>query len=540
MKKILGVPITKGVSIGYAYKIIPFRRENYLRKIKCGETEKEVLKFDNLVEKTSNILKESIKEISTIETKNILSVQIEILKDPSFKKNVISLINDELICLEHAISKHFLQVKNIFSKIKNPYLKQRSQDFEGVANKLFEVLDGDKNSFKTIPDNAILFVEDLTPTDVVVLSNKKIKGVCVEKGVKTAHAFIIIKSIGVKTVINLNNILKKVKNGDLIILDSNIGKIFISPKDDLRKKYEKIIEQEKIHNKKLKKIRDLPAKTKTGKTIKIMANIEIPQEIFPVIKNRALGIGLMRTEFLYMNRSNLPTLKEQFNIYKDLAIKIKPHPLTIRTIDMGGDKDISILKIGREENPNLGLRGIRFSLFNIDIFKTQIKAILKASNYGNIRIMLPMVSDLWEIKKIKKIIEKCKKELLQENILFNKNIEIGIMIETPSTIFLLESFLKNCDFLSIGTNDLIQYLFAVDRNNSNVQHYYNNRHPILFEIIKNIVKKAHKKNISVAICGEMAGDLKIIKKLIKIDVDEISVNPSSILEVKEAIINLEE
>ena len=538
MREYLGIPITKGTAIGYAYRVIPKRREYAKRKIELSQIESEIGRFDVLIKKAEKHLQETIDGISIDkQIKEILFFQIEILKDPTLKENVSCLIREELVCLENAIIKHFLQVKQIFSNIKNPYLNQRSADFEGVANKLLEILDGDKNSFDSVKANSILFVEDLTPSDVVNLSHKKIGGLCTERGGKTAHAYIIIKSIGIKTIIDVEDILSNVKDNDLVILDSTDGRLIVSPDEPTLKKFQKKLKKEQLEAELLKKIVSLPSRTKDGKQVEIVANIELPQEITPAMENGAAGVGLLRTEFLYMDRSSIPTEEEQFSIYKSLVEQVRPHPLTIRTIDVGGDKTIDFLDIDTQENPNLGLRGVRVSLFDQSIFKVQLKAILRASFFGDVRVLFPMVSTIWEIKKIKSILKECMGELEKNGERFNNNIKIGIMIEIPSTVFLAETFACECDFFSLGTNDLIQYLFAIDRNNERVQHYFNHQHPLVFQIVEKVVLAAHKQGLKVAVCGELASEEQCVDRLIDIGVDELSVNPSAVLTIKNIVIN---
>ncbi len=439
--------------------------------------------------------------------------------------------------MENAIIKHFLLVYNIFSKIKNPYLNQRAEDFQSISNKLLATLAKDKNSLDSIEKGAILFTENLNPVDIINLLEKDIAGICLEKGSTTSHTSIIIKSVGLKSIVDTKNILRFVKQDQIVILDSNNSEIILSPSKEVLANYQQQLVKEDLHKKNLRKFIDKPIILSSGKKIKIMANIELPQEVDCAINMGCEGIGLLRTEFLFINRKKLPKQEDQAKIYSSLADKIKPHPLVIRTIDAGGDKGIDILNIGKEENPNLGLRGIRVCLNNIELFKTQIKAILQASYSGNIKILLPMISNMWELDKSKKIIQECKTYLSENKIDYDKNIQVGIMVEIPSVAVEADKFSKNCDFFSIGTNDLIQYLFAVDRNNQKVQHYFNHKHPLVLDIIKKVVYAAHKNRIKVAICGEVASDVNIVAKLVAAGVDELSVGPSSILEIKKTILN---
>jgi len=338
-------------------------------------------------------------------------------------------------------------------------------------------------------------------------------------------------------LVNTLGLLGNIKDGEDMIIDGNDGFVIISPTKSVLKKYEAICKKEKNIQKGLLRLIDKESITKDGKKIKLMSNIEIPQEVEQLKKYNSAGVGLFRTEFLFIDHNELPTEEEQYEIYKNIAEQCKPNPVTIRTIDVGGDKLSNILNITHEENPNLGCRGIRISLQNIPIFKQQIKAILRANVHGNIKIMFPMISGVEELSKVKEIIETCSKELINTGIAFNADMELGAMIEIPSAVITSDSIAEECDFLSIGTNDLIQYTLAVDRDNQSISDYYKPTHPSVIRSIKLTVDNAHKIGKKVAVCGEMASEKKYVKLLLALGVDELSVSPGRLLIIKKEILD---
>ncbi|MCK4313051.1 MAG: phosphoenolpyruvate--protein phosphotransferase, partial [Candidatus Cloacimonetes bacterium] len=472
------------------------------------------------------------------ENEEILTAQKMILRDPEFSKRVTTLISDELNSLENAISTYFTEIVDIFNNMDNEFFSQRLSDFEDVAYRLLShTLKKRKNLLKKLNENSILIMENITPSFVTRVFEKKIQGLCTEKGSKNSHSSIIARSMNLPMLVSTMELLENIEENQQVIVDGNNGEIIISPTKSILVRYEKILKQEKIEKEKLQELIDVESKTLDNRKIKLMSNIEIPEEIDQVLKYRSEGIGLFRTEFLFIDCDELPTEEEQYKIYIEIAEKCNPEPVIIRTIDVGGDKFSRILNIAHEENPNLGWRGIRISLENISIFRQQIRAILRANVKGNVKIMFPMVSCVEEIIQAKKIIEECNKDLKKEKVKYVEDIEIGAMIEIPSAVITSDILAEECDFLSIGTNDLVQYILAVDRDNESISEYYKPCHPSVIRSIKLTVDNAHKKGIEVAICGEMASEKIFVKLLVGLGIDEFSVSPGRLLMVKNEIIN---
>ena len=539
VKRIKGISVSDGVAIGYARIVEKEHIHITTKKISKEDVNKELKRFHKGVNYVINELNSFIQDDSfSKENRDILTTHKMILKDPEFIKRIDKLITQKLFSFEHAVSTYFTEVANIFDAMENEYYSQRLTDFEDVAYRLLShSLNKRKDVLSKLDDKSILIMKNITPSFVTKVFEKNIRGLCTEKGSKSSHSSIIARSMNLPMLVGISGLLDNINEDDQIIVDGNNGEIIISPSGKILTEYNEIYLQESQKREKLKKLIDVETITLDNKKIALMSNIEIPEEIDQVIKNRSYGIGLFRTEFLFMDTKKLPTEEEQYKIYKKIAETLAPAPVIIRTIDVGGDKLSSILNIAHEENPNLGFRGIRISLENIPIFRRQICAILRANTKGNVKLMFPMISGVEEILQVKKIIEECKNELKKKKITFYKDIEIGAMIEVPSAVITSDALARECDFLSIGTNDLVQYLLAVDRDNESISSYYKSCHPSVLKAIKQTVDNAHNNGIKVAICGEMASDIQFIKLLLGLGVDELSVSPGRILMTKNEIIN---
>ncbi len=536
-----GASVSTGIAIGKA-KIIEKEVLQITRKsIKDHEIETEIEKFEKSVSHVLNDIDLLIKDLAqSKDHADILTTHKMILIDPEFTSKIKRSISEELMSMEHAISEHFNEIVDIFNNMKDDFFSQRSSDYEDVAYRLLShILDKSTDRFGNLDENSVLIMEDISPSSVTKVFAKNICGLCTEKGSKNAHSSIIARSMNLPMLVAVHGLLENVKENDNIIIDGNAGKIVISPDKKTIGKYSKILEQQKKEIHKLKKILNIKAETSDGKKIKLMSNIEIPEEIDQVIKNRSEGIGLFRTEFLFMDADEFPTEEQQYQIYRKITERCAPEPVVIRTIDVGGDKLSKLLNIGHELNPNLGCRGIRISLEYVSVFKTQIKAILRANTKGNVKMMFPMISCVSEVLKAKKIIEECKSELKEQNISFNPAIGIGAMIEIPSAAITSDDIAKECDFLSIGTNDLVQYTLAVDRDNETVSDYYQPSHLSVLRLIKMTIENAHSHNIKVAVCGEMASEKKYIQLLIGLGIDELSVSPGRLLVIKNEILQID-
>ena len=539
MKKIKGNSVSNGVAIGKA-KIIKKHELQIERKtIHRNEVKIELNRFNEDVNFVINELNKLIQDYTySQENRDILESHKMILQDPEFNNRIAKLISEDLNSLEQAINTYFTEAADIFSNLNDGYLSHRISDFEDVAYRLLShILDERKEILLDVDENSIIIMESITPSFVTKVFEKNIQGLCIERGSRNSHSSIIARSMNLPMLVNTLGLLGNIKDGEDMIIDGNDDYVIISPTKSVLEKYQAIYKEEQKDRKGLLKLIDVESITKDGKKIKLMSNIEIPLEIDQVLKYNSAGIGLFRTEFLFIDREDLPNEEEQYKIYKDIAKQCKPNSLIIRTIDVGGDKLSNILNITYEENPNLGCRGIRISLQNIPIFKQQIKAILRANVHGNIKIMFPMISGVEELLKVKEIIEICSRELINTGIAFNADMELGAMIEIPSAVITSDSIAEECDFLSIGTNDLIQYTLAVDRDNQSISDYYKPNHPSVIRSIKLTVDNAHKMGKKVAVCGEMASEKKYVKLLLALGVDELSVSPGRLLIIKKEILD---
>ena len=539
VKRIKGIPVSDGVAIGFVRIVEREHIHIETKKISKITVKKELKRFHKDVGLVINELDTFIQDDSfSKENRDILTTHKMILQDPEFVKKINKLISQKLFSFEHAVSTYFTEVVNIFDSMENEYYSQRLTDFEDVAYRLLSnSMNKRKDVLSKLDDKSILIMKNITPSFVTKVFEKNIRGLCTEKGSKNSHSSIIARSMNLPMLVGISCLLENINEDEQVIVDGNNGEIIISPSEKVLTEYKNIYQQESQKRKKLQKLINVEAITLDNKEITLMSNIELPEEIDQVIKNNSRGIGLFRTEFLFMDTEKLPTEEEQYNIYKKIAETLAPEPVIIRTIDVGGDKLSSILNIVHEENPNLGFRGIRISLENIPIFRRQICAILRANTKDNIKIMFPMISGVEEILQVKKIIKECKNELKTKKIAFCKDIEIGAMIEVPSAVITSDALAEECDFLSIGTNDLVQYLLAVDRDNESISSYYKSCHPSVLKAIKQTVDNAHAKGIKVAVCGEMASDIQFVKLLIGLGVDELSVSPGRILMTKNEIVN---
>jgi len=540
MKKLKGIIVSSGIAIGLAKIIEKEKLQIKKKSIQHYEIEDELLKFEKSVEHVNKDIDNLIEDISHPENKKILTTHKMILQDPEFSKSITNLVSKELVSLEQAINDHFTDIVKLFNKMENEYYAERANDYEDVAYRLLgHILKQKTDNLNKLDENSILIMRNISPSGITRVFEKKIKGLCTEKGSKTSHSSIIARSMNLPTLVSVHDLMDSVQENQQVIIDGNNGQIIISPGRETLTKYKKLLAIETAEWEKLQEIINLDSQTKDGKKITLMSNIEIPAETSQVTRFKSEGIGLFRTEFLFLDREELPTEDEQFKIYKSIAEKIAPFPLVIRTIDVGGDKLTKILNIENEANPNLGCRGIRISLEHHPVFKIQIRAILRANVSGNVKIMFPMISGVEEVIKAKKIIEQCKKELQNEKVEFNGNIEIGSMIEIPSAALTSDLISEECDFLSIGTNDLVQYTLAVDRDNDAVESYYDPYHRSVMQLIKMTIENAHKKGIKVALCGELASEKDFIPILIGLGIDELSVSPGRLLTTKKEILKCE-
>ena len=534
---IKGKGISKGIGFG---KVFIFeKRKRKIKKVIVENSENELEKFKTALNKVEKEIEETIQQSSGTE-KEIMNAYLMILKDPTLVIETENLIKNLKYNAEYAIEEGFNKIIEMFKKINDEYMAERAKDIIDIKEKLLDEIFKDENiKLNKLPQNTIIVAKELTTSETAKLDFKNVSGIITEIGGVNSHTAIMARTHSLPLITEIHNINEIFNNGQYICMNGSTGEIFINPTKDEENKLleqQKLIEEEKN---KLEEYKNKETKTKDGFKVELVSNIGIPSDVEKVIESTAEGIGLFRTEFLYMDNEKMPTEEEQFLSYKEIAEKMQGKPVIIRTLDVGGDKEIKYLNLPKEENPFLGFRAIRICLANIEMFKIQLRAILKASAYGNISIMIPMISSIEELRKTKQIVEECKKELQEKNIKFKKDIKLGIMIEIPSTAIMAEQFAKECDFFSIGTNDLIQYTVAVERGNEKISNLYSKYNPAVIRLIKMAIDGAHKEGIFCGMCGEVAGDSKFIPILIGMGLDEFSMNSNKILQARKVITNLE-
>ena len=534
---IKGKGISKGIGFG---KVFIFeKRKRKIKKVIVENSENELEKFKTALNKVEKEIEETIQQSSGTE-KEIMNAYLMILKDPTLVIETENLIKNLKYNAEYAIEERFNKIIEMFKKINDEYMAERAKDIIDIKEKLLDKILKDENiKLNKLPQNIIIVAKELTTSETAKLDFKNVSGIITEIGGVNSHTAIMARTHSIPLITEIHNINEIFNNEQYICMNGSTGEIFINPTKEEENnllEQQKLIEEEKN---KLEEYKNKETKTKDGFKVELVSNIGIPSDVEKVIESTAEGIGLFRTEFLYMDNEKMPTEEEQFLSYKEVAEKMQGKPVIIRTLDVGGDKEIKYLNLPKEENPFLGFRAIRICLANIEMFKIQLRAILKASAYGNISIMIPMISSIEELRKTKQIVEECKKELQEKNIKFKKDIKLGIMIEIPSTAIMAEQFAKECDFFSIGTNDLIQYTVAVERGNEKISNLYSKYNPAVIKLIKMAIDGAHKEGIFCGMCGEVAGDSKFIPILIGMGLDEFSMNSNKILQARKVITNLE-
>jgi phosphotransferase system enzyme I (PtsI) len=535
-----GLGVSPGIGIGKAFIID--RGLIDIKKILVDDVGKELDRLMTALEtaktQLNDLYNSTIDELGEKEAQIFKSHEM-MLEDDTFISDVKNKIIAEGVNAEFALSETSNAYIKMFQNIENEYLRERSEDIRDVMDRVIRLMMG-INSFdySALENNSIIVAKDLTPSDTAQLDRTKVAAMITEMGGKTSHAAIIARIMGIPTVVGLNNITDKIKPGDTVICDGRTGKVIINPNAKQLFFYNnKKIREDEI-NKELRNQAGLPSVTLDGFKVNLSANIGVPNDVDMALENDAEGIGLFRSEFIFMNREHQPTEDEQFEQYKEVLVRMGDKPVIIRTLDIGGDKCVPYLDMPKEMNPFLGYRAIRLCLGNVEVFRTQLRAILRASVYGNVKIMIPMISTMKELKDSKKVLQQAKDELLREGIKFKDDIEIGVMIETPSAAIISDLLAKEVDFFSIGTNDLIQYTMAVDRLNSKLSYLYSQYHPALLRLIKGIIDNAHKAGIWVGMCGEAAGDPKLIPVFIGMGLDEFSMNSPSILRARYIVRNI--
>ncbi|ALP38045.1 phosphoenolpyruvate-protein phosphotransferase [Paenibacillus sp. IHB B 3084] len=540
MLKISGIAASAGIAIARAFIL---EHPNYaVERRAVGDAEAEIARLDAALVKSQTEL-EAIKEKTLQELgekkAEIFASHLLILNDPELIDPVKAKIRDEQLNADYALNEVATQFISMFENMKSAYLQERASDMRDVTKRILNHLLGVHFvSPAEIAEETIVLAEDLTPSDTAQLNREFVKGFATNIGGRTSHSAIMARSLEIPAVVGTKNILSQAKSGDLIIVDGLDGHVFVNPSEEIVAEYQaKQVAYDK-QREEWRKLRGEATVSVDGVHVELAANIGTPNDVAGVLDNGGEGVGLYRTEFLYMGRDKLPSEEVQYTAYKTVLERMEGKPVVVRTLDIGGDKELPYLDLPKEMNPFLGFRAIRLCLDRQDIFRTQLRALLRASVHGNLRIMFPMIATLNEFRESKAVLLEEKEKLVAEGVAVSEEIQLGIMVEIPSTAVLADQFAKEVDFFSIGTNDLIQYTMAADRMNERVSYLYQPYNPSILRLVKMVIDAAHREGRWVGMCGEMAGDTTAIPLLLGLGLDEFSMSATSILPARSQISKL--
>lgn len=532
-----GILASSGIAIARAYRLE--NHEFNIIKSEVKNQDLEIERFKDAIQKAKteiSKIKAHSEQILGADQAGIFHAHLLVLEDPEFVNSIIEKIKLDNVNAEFATSVISDQLVSLFESIDNQYMKERSTDIQDVTKRVLgKLLHAQLPNLNLITEEVVIVAEDLTPSDTAQLNRQYVKGFVTSVGGQTSHTSIMARSMGIPAIVGIKGIMDHVEDEALLIIDGITGKVMINPTDDIIEQYYIKQNEIELQKKELKRLINTPTTTKDGHTIELAANIGLPDDVQSVIANGGEGVGLYRTEFLYMNRGQLPSEEEQFHAYKTVLEKMEGKSVVVRTLDIGGDKELPYLQISKEMNPFLGLRAIRFCLKEKSIFRTQLRALIRASKYGNMKIMFPLITTLEELREAKLLLSKEKENLHSEGVEMADSIEVGMMIETPASVVMADHFAKEVDFFSIGTNDLIQYTMAADRMNENVSYLYQPCHPAVLRLISQVIDAAHREGKRVGICGEMAGDPMAIPILLALGLDEFTMSASSLLPARSLV-----
>jgi phosphotransferase system enzyme I (PtsI) len=540
---IKGIAASPGIVVGKAHLLKEYPIVINEQKIAVEQVEAELAKLNEAIDKSKRqleVIRDKAEKEMGADKAEIFNAHLMMLEDEVFLDEIREKIKAESIPAEYALTLVVAAYTEMFQNIDDEYLKERAADIKDIGDRLVRnILNIPMQNLADLSEEVVIIARDLTPSDTAQMNKDYVQAFATEMGGRTSHTAIMARSLEIPAVVGTVGLLDAAKPGDTVIVDGNKGVVYLNPDEETLQQYAKMREEYLLYVQELKELKDLPAETKDkARRVELAANIGTPKDCAGALANGAEGIGLYRTEFLYMDRSALPSEDEQFEAYKAVAEEMAGKPVIIRTLDIGGDKKLSYLDMPEEMNPFLGWRAIRLCLDRQEILRTQLRAIMRASAYGKLRIMYPMISNATEIRKANAILAQVKAELDQEGIPYDHELQVGIMIEIPAAAVIADLLIKEVDFFSIGTNDLIQYTIAVDRMNEHISYLYEPLHPAVLRLVKNVIDASHRAGKWTGMCGEMAGDVSAAPILLGLGLDEFSMSAVSIPRVKKVIRSL--
>ncbi|AKP46653.1 phosphoenolpyruvate--protein phosphotransferase [Bacillus smithii] len=532
-----GIAASNGIAIAKAYRLV--EPDLKVERKDIQNSEQEINRFEEAIRQSQSELetiRDHAKKELGEEKAAIFEAHLLVLSDPEMTGSIKDKIKNEKVNTEYALKETADMFVSMFENMDNEYMKERAADIRDVTKRVLAHLLGvELPNPSLIAEEVIIVAEDLTPSDTAQLNRQFVKGFTTDVGGRTSHSAIMSRSMEIPAVVGTKEATKEIQNGDLVIVDGINGEVHVNPVPEVIESYKDKAEQFAKEKAEWAKLKNEKTYSSDGHQVELVANIGTPKDIEGVINNGGEGVGLFRTEFLYMGRDQLPSEEEQFEAYKTVLEGLNGKPVVVRTLDIGGDKELPYLNLPKEMNPFLGFRAIRLCLEDQDLFRTQLRALLRASVYGNLKIMFPMIATINEFREAKAILEEEKEKLIQNGTKVSDSIEVGIMVEIPSTAVMADQFAKEVDFFSIGTNDLIQYTLAADRMNERISYLYQPYNPAILRLVKMVIDAAHKEGKWAGMCGEMAGDETAIPLLLGLGLDEFSMSATSILKARSLI-----